>query len=354
MLSAFNENKEVIIASKDLSKDEKYFCRFCGGELILKRGTIKVPHFAHKVNSDCKMEELITKGKCAKGESEFHRECKMFIKEQMERLSYVDHVDLEVPIGNRIADIVIYFNDRVNEEFREKNSKLIVEIQLSKISQKELSLRSEDYIKEGFKPNEIVWIVGNKNRGLYEKHQIIKIDKSNNMFSFSEYIPPSTEYVSDRTYDLCGEHDIFEKCTKYSELSKQFKICIIEEKKKLCKKFLKDENIEIINLLNIIIEGRIIRYRLKKALGVEENKIKIELENQRNKYIYYKDLYIKKYNIKEKDFDRIINGIADIQNRFHFDKELCNSQAEELFELMKEVFTIEDIKFEEDKCKYSK
>ena len=93
---------------QNLILKKKYYCRFCGEELILKKGTVKIPHFAHKANSECRMEELITKGKCAKGESEFHRECKTFIKEQMEKLSYVDHVDLEVPIGSRIADIVIY------------------------------------------------------------------------------------------------------------------------------------------------------------------------------------------------------------------------------------------------------
>ena len=35
-------------AIKDIKKHEPFFCPSCNGELILKMGVKKIPHFAHK------------------------------------------------------------------------------------------------------------------------------------------------------------------------------------------------------------------------------------------------------------------------------------------------------------------
>ncbi|MCT6859634.1 MAG: hypothetical protein M3Z82_10245, partial [Apilactobacillus sp.] len=51
MLMASNKDKLV---SATVAKDnEKYYCPICKEELILKRGNINEPHFAHFKNSQC-------------------------------------------------------------------------------------------------------------------------------------------------------------------------------------------------------------------------------------------------------------------------------------------------------------
>ena len=46
---ALNENNERIYA-QEAEKNENYFCPSCGGKVVLRKGKINTPHFAHK---DC-------------------------------------------------------------------------------------------------------------------------------------------------------------------------------------------------------------------------------------------------------------------------------------------------------------
>lgn len=51
MLIAINDKGErVEFCNADPT--QKYFCPVCGTELILKKGEIKIYHFAHKVGND--------------------------------------------------------------------------------------------------------------------------------------------------------------------------------------------------------------------------------------------------------------------------------------------------------------
>ncbi len=58
---AKNTNNEIIHIN-DAVKNNKYFCPYCGDEMILKRSVLlkKIPHFAHKkLNTNCTPESII-------------------------------------------------------------------------------------------------------------------------------------------------------------------------------------------------------------------------------------------------------------------------------------------------------
>ena len=52
MLFANDRNKKRVYIL-DIKEDEDYFCPSCNSKLILRRGEIKIHHFAHQKNSIC-------------------------------------------------------------------------------------------------------------------------------------------------------------------------------------------------------------------------------------------------------------------------------------------------------------
>ena len=52
MLVGVSENDNRILA-RDASKESKFFCPSCQEQLILKKGNVKIHHFAHKAESTC-------------------------------------------------------------------------------------------------------------------------------------------------------------------------------------------------------------------------------------------------------------------------------------------------------------
>lgn len=87
--------KETLLAHTAM-KGSVYFCPHCHDEVILKQGRVRVPHFAHKNMTDCPLS--IT-------ESIGHIEMKAYISQALS-IKY-PNTNVEVPIGNRIVDIVV-------------------------------------------------------------------------------------------------------------------------------------------------------------------------------------------------------------------------------------------------------
>jgi len=55
------DKESNIVGPEAAEKDKSYFCPSCGDVIILKRGEIKVPHFAHKSNGVCNQETITHK-----------------------------------------------------------------------------------------------------------------------------------------------------------------------------------------------------------------------------------------------------------------------------------------------------
>ncbi|MFZ1083230.1 MAG: competence protein CoiA family protein [Candidatus Kryptoniota bacterium] len=57
---AFNEG-QVLFSPEFAERGRRYFCPACNDEVILKKGDVKVAHFAHKVSDTCSQETIIHK-----------------------------------------------------------------------------------------------------------------------------------------------------------------------------------------------------------------------------------------------------------------------------------------------------
>jgi hypothetical protein len=53
------DSTQVLFNPQLAEKGREYFCPACGDTVILKKGEIKVPHFAHKVSDSCSQETII-------------------------------------------------------------------------------------------------------------------------------------------------------------------------------------------------------------------------------------------------------------------------------------------------------
>ncbi|WP_081010790.1 competence protein CoiA family protein [Paraclostridium sordellii] len=52
------ENGEKVLATSELENTRDFICRFCGRKVILKKGKIKSPHFAHKEKCECHYDKV--------------------------------------------------------------------------------------------------------------------------------------------------------------------------------------------------------------------------------------------------------------------------------------------------------
>ncbi len=115
MFTALNKQGERVTI-EDALKDEKYTCPSCNSELIQKRGSVNIHHFAHVVGGDCdNWSEM----------SEWHLKWQNNFDEQYR----------EVSLGDHRADI--------------KVSDYIIEFQHSPISEEELNQRIDFYTSYG-------------------------------------------------------------------------------------------------------------------------------------------------------------------------------------------------------------
>ncbi len=137
MLSAINQQGQVISILKEPPKDAIYFCPVCHGEVLVRRGPIKRPHFAHRQLSQCPHE--------SSNESAEHLGLKALLYHSLSASADVI-VEYYLPEIAQIADLCV-------------NHKLILEVQCSPLSLERLSQRTQSYQAAGFT---VLWLLGQK------------------------------------------------------------------------------------------------------------------------------------------------------------------------------------------------
>ncbi len=138
MLTAFVVNLQEKREANEVEKDDAPFlCPACGSDVILRQGTIKIHHFAHKPPVTCSY---------GKGETEEHRRAKKGIAETL-RKQGVANVELEKRIGNSIADVYCEMAD---------GKKVAIEVQISKLTMREIADRTWAYQVQGVF---VLWLV---------------------------------------------------------------------------------------------------------------------------------------------------------------------------------------------------
>lgn len=131
MLTSIRKSDNVKVRARFSNKNEKPFlCPECQGETILKKGRIKIPHFAHKPPFDCKY---------GVGEKEIHRKAKEEIFEELNKSKNVSFCELEYGLERVRPDIYFELND----------IKIAVEIQISNFTLNEIMNRTWKYYNQG-------------------------------------------------------------------------------------------------------------------------------------------------------------------------------------------------------------
>ncbi|MCI5145428.1 MAG: hypothetical protein D3923_07820 [Candidatus Electrothrix sp. AR3] len=115
MLCGIREkDRSKVFASSSDKSDGPFHCAGCGHELNIRKGRIKVHHFAHKPPYHCQRGE---------GETEAHRKCKESIYNALLSSPGVTNLDVERDFGSVISDVFCTI----------RNIHVAIEIQRSKL-----------------------------------------------------------------------------------------------------------------------------------------------------------------------------------------------------------------------------
>lgn len=135
MLVAMDKDKNRYIA-ENAEKIRDYFCRDCEEKVIIKKGNIKIHHFAHYPDSKCEYSI---------GESFEHEKSKETIAKILKDTGSQIELEYKPENINRRADVFVF------------DWNLAIEIQYSPISEEELNERTKDYKNSGYR---VVWLFG--------------------------------------------------------------------------------------------------------------------------------------------------------------------------------------------------
>jgi competence protein CoiA len=131
MLSAIrrSDNKKVL-AREEVKNNQPFFCPECNNDTILKKGRIKVHHFAHKPPVTCEY---------GLGETEQHRRCKMEIYDGLVCHSRFANCEIERGMGTVRPDIYACMD----------GIQIAIEVQLSTLTLENIIYRTSEYAKRG-------------------------------------------------------------------------------------------------------------------------------------------------------------------------------------------------------------
>lgn len=129
MLSACNRHGEVQAAEVE-QEDGPFHCPACRGPVILKKGHIKIPHFAHLPDAECAYTN--------EGESEEHQLAKLEIYEALVRTPGITDVRLERYLQEVRPDVSFVLGGEL----------IAIEIQLSLLSRDQIAWRTEAYARK--------------------------------------------------------------------------------------------------------------------------------------------------------------------------------------------------------------
>ena len=145
MLVAINEQGEYLALTASLTeaalqqlRNVNVYCPHCKKEMILKAGTIKIPHFAHLANTSC--ESLFSEG-----ESYLHLLGKQQLFEWLQQLEEDVQLECYLPHLQQRPDLLVT-----------KRRQYALEFQCSRIPLDLFQFRTEGYLRAGIIP---VWLL---------------------------------------------------------------------------------------------------------------------------------------------------------------------------------------------------
>lgn len=131
MLTSIRKSDKVKIIAREAEKNQSPFlCPVCNDMTILKKGRIKIHHFAHKPPFNCQF---------GVGEKEIHRKAKEEIYFELKKSKQITFCELEFDLKTVRSDIYFELN----------NIKIALEIQVSSLTVNEIINRTVKYYNLG-------------------------------------------------------------------------------------------------------------------------------------------------------------------------------------------------------------
>lgn len=129
MLIAFKEGARIHAASA-VRAQAPFSCPLCRQEVLLRQGTVRVPHFAHRrtVGAACAY---------GLGETMMHLQAKQVLCDALGRAGY--RAEPEVPLGSQRADVFV----------EDGETGFVIELQHSAIDPREVERRTRGYQEQG-------------------------------------------------------------------------------------------------------------------------------------------------------------------------------------------------------------
>ena len=122
-------------------RGERYFCPACGADVLPRKGSIRIHHFAHVAESGCPY---------SRGETALHLEMKHFFHDYYSRSPCVKRVEVEWPVDGLVADV--YLDEK-------SGARVAIECQVSGIDVRELMKRTVGFSRQGI---HLLWIVAGR------------------------------------------------------------------------------------------------------------------------------------------------------------------------------------------------
>ncbi|MBM7554022.1 competence protein CoiA [Thalassobacillus pellis] len=147
MLSALSESgKTVQLIGQtreeiDQLKKERYYCPSCKEPVLIRAGSVVIPHFAHLPNSICPDKEG--------GEGTYHQTGKIHLYQWLKGQGYDVELEAYLKDIKKRPDILINW----------KGKQIALEFQCATIPQEDIRTRSEAYRKKGIYP---FWVLGGR------------------------------------------------------------------------------------------------------------------------------------------------------------------------------------------------
>lgn len=137
MLTATRQSDNTKVLARQTEKvDAPFSCPRCVGEVILRKGQIKVHHFAHKPPVTCSLGQ---------GETEQHLRAKLAIYDALLPKENVTDLEIEEDFGTSVADIFARIDGKP----------VAVEIQRSALSVNDIVARTRNYHRLGIA---VLWV----------------------------------------------------------------------------------------------------------------------------------------------------------------------------------------------------
>lgn len=137
MLTATRDLDGIKVLARSSERVESPFsCPHCRQEVVLRKGSIKVHHFAHKPPVTCSL---------GIGESEQHLRAKMEIFDSLRHEPNVTDLELEKDFGVSVADVYALIS----------GTRVAVEVQRSSLSVNDIIARTQNYHRLGIA---VLWL----------------------------------------------------------------------------------------------------------------------------------------------------------------------------------------------------